>query len=215
MDHEGTPVFFGLKKLRNSDLKESGNLGVVVSTFNMTARRGEVVSKVKVWSPKTLRIHTCEEEEVKCLGGRAFDKNSVIVLDWRALVRDVPADTYITSDGVTHKVVHIPFRGRLARLIEIPMTQWPKDLHETIRGWDPIACLIDINGIDVIHRGRRIRWSYGVEGGNAITIHDKVKNRDQWMAYIPNKEIQAWQLITENAISWLMECYQGWKGGKL
>lgn len=215
MDHEGTPVFFGLKKLRNSTLKETGNLGVVVSTFNMTARGGDIVSKVKVWSPKTLRIHTCEEEEVKCLGGRAFDKNSVIVLDWRALVKDVPADTFITNDGIVHKILQIPFRGKLARLVDIPMAQWPKDLHSTIESWKPIACLIDIGGLDVIYRGKRLRWSYGVEGGNAITRSINVKDRNHWLAYLPNKEVQAWQLITEATISWLMECYQNWKGGKL
>jgi hypothetical protein len=215
MDHEGTPVFFGLKKLRNSQLKERNNLGVVISTFNMTASDGSIVSKVKVWSPKTLQVHTCEEDMVMCLNNRAFDKKSVIVLDWRALLKDIPADTYIKQDGTVNKVYQIPFRAQLARLVDIPMAQWPKDLERTIKSWDPIACLINLNGQDVIYKGKFIRWSYGVEGGRSVGRDPSLKDRNVWVAYLPNKELQAWQLITEATISWLMQCYEGWKAGKL
>lgn len=209
MDHEGTPVFFKLKKRRDQRLDDDNNLGVVVSTFNMTGR-WETLPKVKVWSPMTKAIHTCEESMVQCINQRPFDKNSILILDWHALIKDVDPMTYITESGNTFTVSNMPERAKAARLIEIPMCDWPTNMKETINTWEPVTCKISLNSPHICYKGWVITWTYG-SVGSCVPAHDnnmKFDDKLRWSAYVPGAEMQDWQFITERSISGLMEAYK-------
>ena len=216
MNHEGTPILFTFNGA-GRDLSRDGNLGVFLATFNAKSQERDfqhggmkdvITEKARVWSPVDLKIHTCFLSGVDHLDGKALNLESVVILDWKAIIHVMPVSLSIMNNqGV--RLNNVLDRARLTHYIDIPSSAWPKNMNRSLDKLKPQACWI------TRHNHTEQALFNGVcfsQSGTGLDLNpEPVDLRDGcWLEYNPKATEQSWQTQSRNAVSKMMLKYEKW-----
>lgn len=228
MNHEGTPVLFRFES-HQKGFERDGNLGVFVSSFKMKVKsdnrypvgslnpQDKYEDRARIWSPVDSKMHTCSLLGVTSLDSKRLDVESIVVLDWRAIVMVMPVDLSI---AMYHGEIlrNVEDRARLTHYIDIPSSAWPKNMDKSLPHLKPQKCWISRNDSNPSGYFHGVMFS---RSGNSLTIERDYRlklfhsHEGSWLEYDPALKEQPWQIKSREIVTRMMEKYEYIKKSKL
>jgi hypothetical protein len=228
MDHEGTPITFRIDRVRRNpdDYGKSlndrqPNLGVFITGVKIS---GEY-EKAKVWSPKSTSVHTVSLETVKDFHNAPLNLESMVVHDWQALVKTLPAEMIIDEDFVLRQCNGVELRSKLAILTTKPPCEWPVTgdgdsnfcgMEEVTKDWPLNRCYLDMEDQSKVRYGNVVLDICSEPELHMQTVklkrgRKKKDETDRWLLYDPALGDRPWQKDTVDRITKMMKAYEAMK----
>lgn len=218
MNHEGTPVLFRFES-HQKGFDRDGNLGVFVSSFKMKVKQNpyqgvpqeKYEDRARIWSPVDSKMHTCSLLGVTSLDSKRLEIDSIVILDWKAIVMVMPVDLSIVMN---HGEIlrDVEDRARLTHYVDIPSSAWPKNMDKSLPHLKPQKCWISRHDIDP--KGYFHGVVYSRSGSSLHLERDyrlKLFREGSWLEYDPALKEQPWQIQSREIVTRMMEHYEDYK----